>query len=197
MPKSNSTRCIRWVSLAAVLTSGLGCKTTPPLLTDIGDAVDRGAKKVVGAFDGRELPPPQDSEEEAVTRTREAYDAGKLAYQMAEYLEALEEFRKAFAAAEEIEDAGLKAQVQSSLYYNLGSTHLRAYDLDGDQTHLAQTKALLQNYLDSEPGLSEEERAEATGLMDEADQKLAEANDEDAPAEANDEDAPAEDAPAE
>ncbi len=193
MPTSNSMRCVRWVSLVAVLAGSLGCKTTPPLIEDIGDAVDRGAQKVMGAFDGRELPPPQESEEEAVTRAREAYDAGKLAYQMAEYIEALDHFRKAFAAAEEIEDAELKAQVQSSLYYNLGSTHLRAYDLDGDRTHLAQTKALLQNYLDANPELSEDERAEATGLMDKADQKLAEAEpSEDAPAAApSDEAAPA------
>jgi len=175
VPRSTPSRSVRLVSLVVVLMSDLGCTTTPPLISDIGDAVDRGAKKVVGAFDGRPLPPPQQSEEEAVTRAREAYEAGKLAYQTADYLDALDHFREAFAAAEEIEDPELGRQVQSSLYYNLGSTHLRAYDLDGDQTHLAQAKVLLQRYLDSDPELTEEDRAQANGLIQEANDELAKA----------------------
>ncbi|MCX4242623.1 hypothetical protein [Paraliomyxa miuraensis] len=157
-----------------MLVSCLGCKSTPPLFTEIGDAVDRGAQKVVGVFDGRSLPPPQESEEEAVSRAREAYEAGKLAYQTARYLDALDHFLESFSAAEEIEDAELKAQIQSSLYYNLGSTHLRAFELDDDRTHLVQAKALLQNYLGSTPEPTEEEREQALALMDTADQKLAE-----------------------
>ncbi|MCA9652127.1 MAG: hypothetical protein KC501_19590 [Myxococcales bacterium] len=173
----SASRPGRLVLLVVVLGGGVGCKTTPPLITDIGNAVDRGAKKVVAAFDGRSLPPPQESEEEAATRARDAYEAGKLAYQTAQYLEALDRFHESFAAAEEIEDPELKAQVQSSLYYNLGSTHIRAYDLDGDRTHLAQAKVLLQSYLDSTPEPTEEERAQAQNLMDEADRKLAETAD--------------------
>lgn len=175
MPKHPPAHTPRLLPLAAVLLLCLGCKTTPPLLVDIGDAVDRGAKKIAAAFDGRSLPPPEDSEEEAVTRAREAYEAGKVAYQTAEYFEALDRFQESFAAAEQIEDPELKIQVQSSLYYNLGSTHLRAYELDADRAHLAQAKALLQNYLDSDPELTEQEREQAQGLMDEADDKLAEA----------------------
>ncbi len=181
MSKPFLSRRSRLVPLAAVLASNLGCKTTPPVIADIGDAVDRGAKQVVGAFDGRSLPPPQDNEEDAVTRAREAYDAGKLAYQTAQYLDALDRFQESFAAAEEIEDPELKAQVQSSLYYNLGSTHLRAYDLDNDRTHLVQAKVLLQSYLDSGLELTDQERAQAAELMDKADETLAAL--EDAPSE--------------
>lgn len=165
-------RCLQLSALTLSIFAS-ACKTTPPILTDIGDAVDRGAKKVVGAFDGRSLPPPDEGEEEAVTRAREAYDAGKLAYQTAQYIDAVDRFLESFAAAEEIEDAELKAQVQSSLYYNLGSAQLKAYDLDKDQTRLGQAKALLQNYLDSDPGLSDEERDQALALMQEADDTLA------------------------
>lgn len=176
MPKRSPSLRLCLVPLAAVLTGGLGCKTTPPIITDIGNAIDSGAQSVVGAFDGGgSMPPPQEGEQEAVTRAREAYDAGKTAYQTANYLEALEKFEESFAAAEEIEDADLKAQVQSTLYYNLGSTHIRAYDLDEDRAHLVQAKVLLQSYLDSTPELTEEERTQATNLMDEADRKLAEA----------------------
>jgi len=170
------------ISLAIAITAlatVVGCKTTPPLLTDIGDAVDRGAKKVVDAAQRAvgpqgSLPPPVEGEEDAIKKAREAFDAGKLAYQTAEYVEAVEKFRESFAAAEEIEDVDLRAQVQASLYYNLGQAHLRAYEIDKDRTRLTQAAALLQNHLDASPELTDEEREQAEGLIAEAKAKLAE-----------------------
>jgi len=133
----------------------------------------RGAQPAETASD---LPPPEDGEEEAVTRAREAFEAGKLAYQTADYIVAVEKFTESFGAVDEIEDAERKLQVQSSLYYNLGAANLYAYDLDSDRTRLGKCKALLQKYLDSRLDLSDEERGQVTALMDEADAKLAEAD---------------------
>ena len=108
-----------------------------------------------------------------MTDAREAYEAGKVAYQTARYIEAVDKFQESFEHSVGIEDEQLKAQVQSSLYYNLGQAHIQAYELDKDPIRLKQAKALLQNHLDSDPGLSDEDRDQARALMDEADAKLA------------------------
>lgn len=168
-------------ALAGLLLAGvMGCKATGEVLTDIGDAVDRGAQEVVAAAANvagpRNLPPPQANEEEAATRARKAYDAGNLAYRTSDYIVAVERFLESFAAAEEIEDPELKAQVQSTLYYNLGAAQLYAYDIDGDRTRLVKSKSLLQKYLDSGAAEAAEDREQAMALMAEADAKLAEAD---------------------
>lgn len=161
------------------LVAATGC-TTPPILTDIGNAVDDATKKVVNkaneVWDRRQgsLPPPVEGEEEAVKDAREAYNAGKLAYQTAQFIEAVERFLESFTLAEKIEDIDMRAQVQSSLFYNLGQAHIRAYELDGDRTRLTQAKALLTNHLESDPNLSEAERAHTQELIAQADATLAE-----------------------
>ena len=147
------------------------------VINDIGNAVDRGATSVVDSARSvvapRTLPPPKEGEEEPVTRARAAYEDGKVAYQTADYLGAVDKFTESFATAEEIEDAELKAQVQGALYYNLGAAHLYAYDLDKDSAHLTQSKTLLQKYVDAFPDMSAEDREQASQLMTEADDKLA------------------------
>jgi tetratricopeptide (TPR) repeat protein len=147
-------------------------------LQSIGDAIDNTTKRAVSEVQDvfsppRALPPAQAGEPQAVTDAREAYEAGKVAYQTARYIEAVEKFQESFEHSVGIEDEQLKAQVQSSLYYNLGQAHIQAYELDKDAKRLNQAKALLQNHLDSDPGLSDEDREQARALMDEADAKLA------------------------
>ena len=164
-----------------MLAGAAGCQSTPPVITDIGNAIDRGATKAVGAASNavapRSLPPPAEDEEEAVTRVRDAYEEGKLAYETADYIKAVDKFVESFDAAEEITDPELKQQVQSSLYFNMGAAQLYAYDLDGDRTRLGKSKALLQKYLDANPEVSDEERDQVTALMAEADSKANETAD--------------------
>lgn len=157
----------------------IGCKNPPPTLQEIGERMDSAAQKVVEAAHEvigkpRALPPAEEDEEPALERAREAYEAGKVAYQTARYIEAVEKFQESFEHSAKISDAAIMAQVQSSLYYNLGQAQLRAYDLDGDPTRLRQSRDLLRNHLDSDPGLSEEEREQALALIAEAEDELAE-----------------------
>lgn len=181
MPRPTTARRLHWVCAAAIVAAA-GCKTTPPALESFGEAVDGATKKVVSAASdtfGRQdsLPPPVEGEEEAIRKSREAYKAGKLAYETAQFIEAVERFLESFALAEDIENGSTRAQVKSTLLYNLGQAHIRAYDLDGDKTRLTQAVALLQSHLDGDPNLSDEEREQARKLIATAEAKLADAND--------------------
>ena len=163
------------LGLVAVTLASAACQSTPPVINDIGNAIERGANDVVGAASGvvgpRNMPPPQEGEEEAVTRARDAYDEGKVAYDTSDYIVAVEKFTESFAAAEDITDPQLEAQVQSALHYNLGRAHLKAYELDNDATRLGKAKSELQKYLDANPELPEEERDEVNALIADADAK--------------------------
>jgi hypothetical protein len=173
------------------------CKTTGGLLNDIGNAVDKAATSVVDAgrktVDGSagKAPPPSDdgtapagdggdgaempeSDDEAVTRAREAYEAGKLAYRTAQYEEAVDHFLTSFADAEAIEDDETRAQVQSTLYYNLGQAQLKAYGLDRDRARLTQARDLLRNHLHEGYSLTEAERADTEKLIAEIESKISE-----------------------
>ncbi len=160
-----------------------GCKNVESFFNDVGNSVDGAATEVVDGtrrvFTGEKRPPRElpeaegeGAEDEAFVRSREAYDKGKVAYELAEYDEAIEQFSASFVAAEEIEDESMRAIVQSTLHYNLGQAHLHAYDIDRDPTHLHKSKDLLDKYLAANPELSDEDRELTETLKAEADAKL-------------------------
>lgn len=163
------------LSLVAAVLAVAGCQSTPPVITDIGNAIDRGATNAVDAASNvvspRSLPPPTEGEEEAVTRARDAYEEGKVAYETADYIVAVDKFTESFAAADEISEPDLQTQVKSALYYNLGAAQLYAYDLDGDRTRLGKSKDLLNKYLEANPDMSDEEREEVNALIAKGDAK--------------------------
>jgi hypothetical protein len=154
---------------------GLGCK----VIDDIGESVDRGATKIVKAgsniFDGstKSPPPPTEGEESALTASREAYNEGKVAFELAKYETALEKFEASFTLAEGIEDPELRAQVQAILLFNLAQAHLKSYELDGDATHLTRARDLLRNHLATDPTLADEERKNVEQLIAEVEATIA------------------------
>ena len=175
--RDSFTRVLIGCGFGLALTAS-GCKNPPPTLQEIGERMDNAAKKMVEAAHEaigkpKELPPEEEGEEPALEQCRAAYEAGKVAYQTARYIEAVEKFQESFEHSAQISDPSLMAQVQSSLYFNLGQAHLRAYELDADPMRLRQARDLLRNHLDSDPGLSEDERQQALDLLAEAEDELA------------------------
>lgn len=153
------------------------------LLNDIGDSVDGAATEVV---DGTrrvlklEKKPPRDlpeaegevTEDPAWIEARKAYDEGKLAYELAEYEKAVDKFTASFVAAADIEDENMRAQVQSTLWFNLGQAHLHAYEVDREPQRLGKAKELLEKYLASDPDMPAEDREQAEALIAEAEARL-------------------------
>ena len=95
-----------------------GCKSPPPTLQEIGQRMDNAAQKMVDAAHEvigkpRALPPEEDDEEPALERAREAYEAGKVAYQTL-----LARFQKLLgpSVVEVLSDAFLAAQLGNGLF---------------------------------------------------------------------------------
>jgi hypothetical protein len=111
-------------------------------------------------------------EDPAVEQAQELFQEGDLRYQASNYLESVALFEKAYAKAAEIEDDVQRATVMTALLYNLAQAHNRAFDVDGDTSHLRQAKDLVAKYLGAE--ITSEERNRAERLRDEVEAKLAE-----------------------
>ena len=152
------------------------------VVNDIGDSVDRGTTKVVNAgsnlFSGKPKapPPPTEGEDEALTTSRQAYEEGKTAFDLAKYELALEKFETSYELAEGIEDPELRGQVQATLWFNLAQAHLKSYELDDDATHLTRARDLLQKYLAADLDLTDDDRANIERLIADIEDTLAQAD---------------------
>lgn len=149
------------------------------MVNDIGDSVDRGTTKVVKAGSNlvsgkpKAPPPPTEGEDSALTASRQAYEEGKTAFDLAKYELALEKFESAFELAQGIEDAELRGQVQATLWYNLAQAHVKSYELDGDAAHLTRARDLLRRYLEADLDLADDDRANIEGQIAEIEDSLA------------------------
>jgi len=104
----------------------------------------------------------------AVAEAEELFRSGKIKYEASNYVEALALFTQAFERAAEIEDEAERESVMTGMLYNLARAHRKAYEIDGDTSHLRHARDLLKKYLDKHTDLGDELDAEKQLLEVEA-----------------------------
>jgi hypothetical protein len=140
-------------SLAVILAVGVAWPSAVP-----------AAEPVAGAAD--------------VDEARRLYDDGRARFDTLDYAGAIELWTKAYALLPEGEQT---RAVRNDLVYNIATAQEKAYELDGDPTHLRQARGLLDRYLTAFTEMYEptpETRAEVEKVnarIAELDAKLAEA----------------------
>jgi tetratricopeptide (TPR) repeat protein len=73
------------------------------------------------------------------------FQEGQTLYEAADYNGAINKFTEALAA---VKQAGSEDfQVRGLLLYNIGKTHIKAYDIDKDLSHLRQAQAIYRQFL--------------------------------------------------
>jgi tetratricopeptide (TPR) repeat protein len=113
----------------------------------------------------------EDSDPESVAKAR--FTEGKVLLETSAYLDSLEAFREAYAAAQSIEDEERRDWVLQSLRYYLADAHFRSYGVDGQKAHLATSRDLLERVLNTYP-----EEEDATALLANVTKALAKHTDE-------------------
>ncbi len=130
-------------SIVAIV--GLGLGPVHPALA-AGPAGPDAAAEEASAEAGDETAPGADADDGALAEAKRLYEEGKAHYEMLDYPAAIDKWTKAYALVPESERG---RAVRNALVYNIAQAQEKAYDLDGDVTHLKQAKGLLERYLES------------------------------------------------
>ena len=87
---------------------------------------------------------PASSESQSAAVARAMFERGLAAYEASDYRAAVLHWSSAYdlMAAEPA-----LARARRVLAYDLGQAHMRAYDVDGDRSHLTQAGPLLEDYI--------------------------------------------------
>lgn len=74
------------------------------------------------------------------------YETGQAKYETHDYEGAIADFTAAFNLALELDDELLRDEVLARLAYNLARSHVSAYDVNGNRSHLERARRLLADY---------------------------------------------------
>jgi hypothetical protein len=99
----------------------------------------------------------ENQEADPTAAAKKLFDEGSVLYETSAYVEAVEAFTAAYAAAGRIEDQASRDKALHMLRFNLARAHYQAYKLDGARKHLSISRDLLHKYLD---GVEEDITAE-------------------------------------
>jgi len=99
-------------------------------------------------------------EEEDTREAKRLYQEGRVHYETAEYMEALESFKGAYRQAQTISSEAFRNEVLVALLFNLARAHVKACAIDGDASHLRQAEDLLETYLASDSAMVDEADAD-------------------------------------
>ncbi len=100
-------------------------------------------------------------DEEADTlEAKRLYNEGRVHFETAEYMEALESFKGAYRRAQTISSETFRSEVLVALLFNLARAQVKACTIDGDLSHLRQAEDLLETYLASESAMVDEADAD-------------------------------------
>lgn len=74
------------------------------------------------------------------------YESGQAKYETHDYEGAIADFTAAFNLALELDDETLRDEVLARLAYNLARSHVSAYDVNAQRSHLERARRLLADY---------------------------------------------------
>ena len=120
--------------------------------------------------------PAEEAEDPALTEAKGLYKEGEVKFQTADYEEALQLWKKAFAI---LPDGDEHRAIRHALVYNIAEAHSRAYEISRNPTHLRKAKILLENYraahreLYGDAADAVKERSEVDDRIAELDKKIA------------------------
>lgn len=78
------------------------------------------------------------------------YDEGKARYETLDYEGAIDLWTRAYA---KVPPSEANAAIRNNLVYNIATAQEKAFELDGDVTHLRQARGLLERYLEDHKAL--------------------------------------------
>jgi tetratricopeptide (TPR) repeat protein len=116
------------------------------------------------------------AEDPAFTEAKALYKQGEVKFQTADYEEALELWKRAFAI---LPDGDEYRGIRHALVYNIAEAHSKAYEISRNPTHLRKAKVLLENYraahreLYGDESDAVKERSEVDDRIAELDKKIA------------------------
>jgi hypothetical protein len=110
------------------------------------------------------------AEDPAFTEAKALYKAGEVKFQTADYEEALDLWKNAFAILPEGDEY---RGIRHALVYNIAEAHSKAYEISRNSTHLRKAKVLLENYRAAHRELYGDE-ADAVKERSEVDDRIAE-----------------------
>jgi len=114
---------------------------------DTGDAEPAEAPEAgapTESTDSTEDTPPAEGDE-TLAEAKRLYEQGKAHYEMLDYQAAIDAWTKAYAAVPQTERG---EAIRNALVYNIAQAQEKAFEIDGDVTHLKQAKGLLERYLE-------------------------------------------------
>jgi hypothetical protein len=103
---------------------------------------------------------PARQDEGELEEVRQLYGEGKAKFDTYDYAGAIDLWTKAYAKLDPVEG---NREIRNNLVYNIATAQEKAFEINGQVTHLRQAKGLLQRYLDEYKALYEptpEARAE-------------------------------------
>jgi len=87
--------------------------------------------------------PEAGDEDPALTEAKALYKDGETKFQIADYEEALNSWKRAYGMLSDGEDT---RAIRHALVYNIARAHSKAYEVTRNPTHLRKAKLLLENY---------------------------------------------------